>query len=106
MIRPTITRYLARLLAVAVISLPLAACGDSGSSQGDDRTASGEVLQGSISDEMLPLDQVTSQPPPLKSKSASSPGGDSDVAEDVEGAEGGDAPGDAPPIATEPGSSE
>ncbi len=47
-------------LALAPLTL-LAACGDG---PGDDAgVASGEVLEGTISDSMLPLDTVRSQPP-------------------------------------------
>lgn len=46
----------------------LAACGGKeDSAAGNEReTAAGEVLPGSISDEMLPLDKVRSQSPPQK----------------------------------------
>ncbi len=51
-----------RLAALAALSLALAAC------QGEKKpaeatTAQGEILQGSASDAMLPLDTVRSQPP-------------------------------------------
>ena len=46
-------------LALTAIAL-LAACNKSTQTN---RSASGEVLQGTISDNMLPLDKVTSQPP-------------------------------------------
>lgn len=52
-------------LLLAVVALPLAACGKK-EGEGDARTASGEVLAGTISDEMLPLDTLTSEPPRLK----------------------------------------
>jgi hypothetical protein len=46
----------------ALLPLALAACG--GQDRGDDkRTAGGEVLPGSVSDAMLPIDSVRSQPP-------------------------------------------
>ncbi|QDH35935.1 hypothetical protein [Porphyrobacter sp. YT40] len=53
-----------RLAPLAVLALALAACGDEAApaaQQGG--AASGEVLEGSISDAMIPLDQVTSQAP-------------------------------------------
>ena len=57
--RPILTLVLAMGLAVG-----LAACGG-----GDDATdggaASGEVLEGTISDEMIALEKVKSQPPLL-----------------------------------------
>jgi hypothetical protein len=48
------------LLVLAPLAL-LAACNGSGSD--DARAPSGEVLEGSISDAMLPLDTVRSEPP-------------------------------------------
>jgi hypothetical protein len=49
-----------RALAVTTACILLAACG---SGDDDQRTASGQVLEGSISDAMLPLDSVRSHPP-------------------------------------------
>ena len=55
--RPT----LAPILVAPALAL-LAACG--GDAPADDgRSASGEVLEGTISDAMLPLDRVQSEPP-------------------------------------------
>jgi len=49
------------LLALPALAL-LAACG--GDAPADDsRAASGEVLEGTISDAMLPIDRVRSEPP-------------------------------------------
>ena len=58
----------------------LAACGDAAIAPDDDaaRAASGEVLEGSISDEMLPLEDLRSQPPvapPLPGETAAAPAG-------------------------------
>ncbi len=103
MIVPMIMRTPVRFMAVSALAMQLAACGG-GAGDGDERTASGEVLEGSISDEMLPLDQVTSQPPPLKIEPASKPTESTEDAE--EGEEDSEAPGDAPPVAAEPGSAE
>ena len=47
-------------LALAPLAL-LAACNEEVSD--DSRAASGEVLEGTISDAMLPLDRVQSEPP-------------------------------------------
>jgi len=47
-------------LAFAPLAL-LAACGEEPTDDG--RAASGEVLEGTISDAMLPLDRVQSEPP-------------------------------------------
>lgn len=48
-------------LAVVPFAL-LAACGEEAPAD-DSRSASGEVLEGTISDAMLPLDRVQSEPP-------------------------------------------
>ena len=54
--------------------MALSACNDAKKSTGDERkTAAGEVLGGSVSDAMLPLDTVQSQSPPLRE---STEGGD------------------------------
>ena len=50
-----------RLLILAIPAALLAACNSD--VEDDGGTASGEVLEGTISDAMLPLDTVTSQPP-------------------------------------------
>ena len=49
-----------RLLAAAVIASLLAACQDEAPQEGE---ATGEVLEGTISDDMLPLDQLRSEAP-------------------------------------------
>ena len=82
-----------RLLAAILPALLLAGCGGSKKDKDDQRTASGEVLEGTISDAMLPLATVTSQPPRLRELP-------SDKADGEEG-DGDDTPGDAPPIADE-----
>jgi hypothetical protein len=53
-----------KALAVPAACILLAACG--GDAENDQRTASGEVLEGSISDSMLALETVRSQPPLAK----------------------------------------
>jgi len=60
-------------VAALLLALPLASCGG-GEDEG--RTASGEVLEGTISDEMLPLDTRTSQPPLLKIQPSGAAGND------------------------------
>ena len=56
-----------RYAMIAATSLALAACGDdpapSGEQGEENLDARGEVLGGTISDDMLPLDTVTSQSP-------------------------------------------
>ena len=54
----TVKRLTVVLFAVGL----LAACGKSAPTN-DSRSASGEVLQGTISDALLPVDQVRSEPP-------------------------------------------
>ena len=55
---------LARLLPIALLAA-LPSCGDEPEDAAADsgRSAAGEVLEGSISDEMLPYDRLRSQPP-------------------------------------------
>ncbi|MBO9519581.1 MAG: hypothetical protein J7493_16080 [Porphyrobacter sp.] len=48
--------------ALAALTL-LSACGGGKTSADDSRSASGEVLEGTASDAMLPVDQVRSQAP-------------------------------------------
>lgn len=50
----------------------------------DDRTASGDVQEGSISDAMLPLDQIQSQSPPLAKSPETSASDGSDSEGNVE----------------------
>jgi hypothetical protein len=86
----------ARLLAAACAVLLLAGCGGK-KDKVDQRTASGEVLQGTISDDMLPLATVTSQPPKARPHAAAS-GSDSADDGDATDDDTGDAtPDDAPP---------
>ncbi|MFC3100401.1 hypothetical protein [Altererythrobacter lauratis] len=55
-LRPVAFPALAALLA-------LAACGDGAALVAEEGTSSGEVLPGSISDTMLPIDSTRSEPP-------------------------------------------
>lgn len=81
------------LLALPALAL-LAACG-SKTSQTDSRAASGEVLEGTISDAMVPVDRVRSEPPledpaafaKARSKADGTAGTEA-AAEGAEGAEG------------------
>jgi len=74
-----------RLAVVLPVVLTLGACG-SDPAPGTDGggTASGEVLEGSISDAMLPVDTVQSQPPPLEKVASQTgeSGGSSDAEDD------------------------
>ena len=52
---------------VLAFALGMAACGDDAAEtppEGDERGARGEVLSGTISDDMIPLDQLQSQSAP------------------------------------------
>ena len=88
------------LLALPFLAL-LAACGDkdSAGASAERQTAAGEILPGTISDEMLPLDSVKSQSPPMKDSSSdkggTKAGGDSTATEEAEAEAEAEAEGDA-----------
>lgn len=53
-----------RMIAPALLALLLSGCGGDGAKKAEGAgTAQGEVLPGSVSDAMIPLDQVKSQAP-------------------------------------------
>ena len=83
------------LLPVAALGL-LAACGDDPAPSPDDdaRTASGEILEGTISDAMLPLETLKSQPPLVESSPDATGENATGEAADEEGGDAGDEPGD------------
>lgn len=92
----------ARLVAPVLVGL-LAACGGSGDQAEAERTSAvGDVLGGSINDEMLPLDTITSQSPALREQASGAAAGSrasaSAAANDAEADEGSD---DAAPDADE-----
>jgi hypothetical protein len=58
-----VTALTAKRLLIAALPLALLAACDQGAPSDDSRSASGEVLEGTISDAMLPLDTVRSQAP-------------------------------------------
>lgn len=94
------------LMAAAPLLL-LTACGDDAATgEGDDREASGEVLEGTISDAMLPLDEVRSQPPLAEPEpgegGASSSSSSSAAAEATEEVPEEGAPDEAPAEESEP----
>lgn len=81
-----------RVLAALAVCVALAACGDT-ETEDDGRTAGGQVLEGSISDSMLPLDTVRSQPPLAKVTGTPGEGGagtETPGPDATEGAEEGD----------------
>ncbi len=55
-------RLFLALPAPLMLALLLAACGGEAPTD-DGRSASGEVLEGTVSDAMLPIDRVQSEPP-------------------------------------------
>ena len=70
------------LALLVVPALLLAGCNKA--KDDDDRTASGEVLNGTIADSELPLDEVRSQPPLAKSQASP---GSTEAADESESAD-------------------
>lgn len=71
-----------RLFILPLLTL-LAACDNGGDAAGPERkTAAGEVLGGSISDAMLPLDTAQSQSPPLRESSVAQDGDEPEASSD------------------------
>ena len=82
----------------------LASCDSNGGSRGnsgDDRTAAGEVRGGTISDDMLPLDSLKSQSPPLRESAASGSDASADSSEEPDDGEEGGADETVAPAETE-----
>ncbi len=76
-----------RTMAVAApLLLALSACNDEPEvdTQDDGREASGEVLEGTISDAMLPLDQVRSQAPLMEEAEDGEDAEDASASEETE----------------------
>ena len=73
-----------RSLALCLPLALLAACGDEPAGDDDGRSASGEVLEGTASDAMLPLDQLRSEPPLLQPERAPRAAGDAPGVEATE----------------------
>ena len=80
-----------KTIAAAALVALLAACDSGTDGANDGRTAEGEVLGGTISDEMLPFDTVKSQSPPLRTE----PAGDAEATDTGEGEES-EAPAEPP----------
>ncbi|MFZ9395639.1 MAG: hypothetical protein ACO25F_06195 [Erythrobacter sp.] len=92
-----------RIAAVAALAL-LAACDAQLPGRGEDeREAEGEVLGGSISDDMLPLDQVKSQSPVLRETRSADAGEGEEAAEGAEGEALATEEGAAPAVPAAPG---
>lgn len=69
-----ISRPILAGLPVLAGALLLSACGQDEALKGDGRTASGEVLEGTISDGMIPLDELRSQAPLAEPEAPATPG--------------------------------
>lgn len=79
-----------RLPFALPFALVLTACGDKAEQApaNDTRGAEGEVLGGTISDDMLPLDTVTSQSPPLRESPAPGAGANASTDAGIEAVDG------------------
>ena len=72
-----------RLITALSLAIALAACGSGDETTADDaRQAEGEVLEGTVSDAMIPLDQLRSQGEPLRQ---TPPDGNAPAVGDAEG---------------------
>ena len=78
--------FLSHAVMLAPVLL-LAACGDGAADKEDSRTAAGEVLEGSISDRMIALDEVKSQAPLMKSNKTAADGSAEESDSEAEDAE-------------------
>lgn len=88
-------------LSLFALVLALSACGgDKDKAEGERKTAAGEVLGGSISDNMLPLDTIQSQSPPLRESGTA--GGDEDADEAAEEKSDGPPPAASPEASSTP----
>jgi hypothetical protein len=95
-VKPDLRHALPLLLASA---FALTGCGESSTSQG---SAGGQVLPGSASDAMLPLDTVRSQPPLAKNASDEHASGKAADGKPEAAKQAGGAPADAPVDAPAP----
>ena len=107
-------RPMLAVVPVLACTVLLAGCGDDNAGKGKGRAAASQVLEGSVSDAMLPLDEVQSQSPlapPEPEKAPTSilsrnaaPGGTAtpDGAGEEAGAAEGGAAAEAPPIPAAP----
>ncbi|WP_160737058.1 hypothetical protein [Altericroceibacterium endophyticum] len=87
-----------RALLAGCLTLGIAACGDDPAEEGASGTVSGEVLEGTISDAMLPEDKLRSRAPALKvdsSGDASDPASDGSGDDQAEPADDGAAEADS-----------
>ncbi len=88
---------LSRLALTAIGATALSACGGSGDSQPDAEAVNSRILEGSVSDEMIPFEKLRSEPPAAKIE-VDEDGGKGD-------GQGGPRPGNDPaagPVAADP----
>ena len=84
------------------LALALAGCGDKADQPANDtRSAEGEVLGGTISDAMLPLETVKSQSPPLRASPSPGVGG-ADAPAEADDSDEAEAPAQTPPAESAP----
>jgi len=57
---------LSRIAVIALSALTLASCGDSSESAADGQAVNSRILDGSVSDEMIPFEKLRSEPPAAK----------------------------------------
>ncbi|ANU08752.1 hypothetical protein [Paraurantiacibacter namhicola] len=76
-----------RLAAIPSLAFALAACGGDAPEEVGDAAASAEVVEGTISDEMIALEKLKSQPP-LLGRSGGGSDSASDEGEEAEGEAG------------------
>ena len=100
---PEMPNRLSLSLAACALLALLSACGGDAPDEGDGRAVSGEVLEGTISDAMLPLDTVQSQAPRAEPEAVpGQPQGEAGVpVEEAGAAAEGTADGDTPAASEE-----
>ena len=57
---------LSRLAVIALSAMTLTSCGGSGDSQPNAEAVNSRILEGSVSDEMIPFEKLRSEPPAAK----------------------------------------
>ena len=68
---------LLRTVVIVTGATALAACGSSKESAGDSKAENSRILEGSISDEMIPYEKLRSEPPAAQIEESESKGGNS-----------------------------
>ena len=88
---------LPRIAVIALGGLTLASCGGSGETAADGEAVNSRILEGSVSDEMIPFEKLRSEPPAAKIEN--------DEAGGKSGVQGGSTPGSSPgsgPVVPDP----